>query len=758
MGKKKHPANRHKSKRGHREALVTRYREVKKRIPVDKDGNPLDTPKLPSERRALAKAMLEHTGGITTLEKAVKPDPDLVMAPPKSNNVLSFFGKKANKPANSDEFHKDAQEFIARERAVYKKWGERESLYISDKEREASDFRRLLEYVAAHPKGKNESPNIGTSKQPISMVHNPGISPNPIKPETEHGGYTDKVVSYHKRSRPIVVHNRMNREGQYKLYDPRIHAPSGLPISEFVTGKYKPVIKQQSTEVKHSAKATKRAWSAEEQLFTMLDMVPEEHWPMDHLKPFLFKDNKTGKWHVHTGQVRRAINKQEDRIINRAVTLAFIQHAQDTDEYIGVLEGENKFLHQENKLISFENAHYHQDEETKLELQRELYDWTPKGARVSARGIRSEDASKYATVYPKPPENVDKLVAEFKMFNSFLAYNGANEAFARMKYGDPAVAKRVEDECQRRIQERAEQARPKLEMLRLRSTFRQIPLLITLTKERDFMQRLSAKHSLVSREVYALKRMHKRNHKPRLVKSAHLSGLNIQITRFNTKTSVWMNGKRVTTDVREVHRTVPRVQVKQPTVNYRRYVDQLHSIRPISLYVQVQPTLNIGQPIVPVAHEQRIKRWEEWIDGCLSRDYQRQEEALEAVSYAKAQAEVELHREYLKKPINKAVGKVSGFFKKLKQVGDKDVIVTPWERRKREENTRILRERTENEIREQQKLEEKERREEAEREARRKARRDEKARRKAKERADQARNQEQKAIKQAAKKAFSIAH
>lgn len=765
MGKKskiRRQKKQNKSARGHVEQLTDRYRLKQTLVPVDKHGNeiedtPLAPPMMPSERRALAKAMLEQTGGTTSVEKSLQPEPD-VSPPPKATNVVSLCERRAANEEHKLTATQEAQATINYERMLYHQWSKDKSKrYFSERELYALEFRQLLEYAASHPNGRNDEPPTVKDEvqKPVSMVHNPGLSANPINPETEAGGYCE----VDKRARPVSVHNQRNRdqaEWYRKFGDmsskPSGKTPSGRLIREFTENIQPSQPPEKSTEVRRSKDWGRaklpgsngaRAWAAEDQLFTMIDMVPEEHWPMEHIEQFLFKGDD-GEWHVHTGKVRQAISNQEDRIINRAVTLAFIQHSEDQQEFIKHLESELKSLKTHFNILDFQYS----------TLIGEPTDHSVSGTAQYLRAKRNN----YATAYAKPPE-LGKLVAEFRVFNYLAGTVGINEAFSRFHYGTPDVAKMYEAEEERRIVERIEKAQPKLENLRLRAFLREVPLLIKLQRERDYMQQLSAKHSLVARETYALWKMHKRNHKPALVKKAYLSGLVIEQVRFHENWKVTMNGKAVVADVVDVTCHKYTTELKQPAHNYRREFDKQLKVRPRPTYEEVVPTACMkGVPVVLARLEDQVNRWQQWIDGCLDRDAERQAAELEAQQQAMLDAEVQRFKEIQNKPINKLVGNIIRGLTTLKRIGDKDVYVTKKERAEREENARILRERTENEIREQEKLAEKERREEAEREARRAARRSKRARKKAEKRAAQAEAEEQARLKAAAKKAFRSAH
>lgn len=754
-----------KSARGHVEQAVDRYRLKELWIPIDENGNEIEgqalapPPKmLPSERRALAKAMLEQTGGTTSVEKSLQPEPDVSPPPPKATNVVSLCERRAANEETKLSASQETQATINYERMLYHQWSkDKNKRYFSKKELYALEFRQLLEYAAAHPNGRNEEPPTVKAEvqKPISIVHNPGISANPINPETEAGGY--KVDN---RARSVSVHNQRNRdqaEWYRKFGDmsskPSGKTPSGRLIREFTENIQPSQPPEKSTEVRRSKDWGRaklpgsngaRAWAAEDQLFTMIDMVPEEHWPMEHIEQFLFKGDD-GKWHVHTGKVRQAISNQEDRIINRAVTLAFIQYGEDQQEFIKHLESELKSIKTHFNILDFQYSTL-------------IGEPTDHGVTGTVQYLRAKQ-NNYATAYAKPPEDVGKLVAEFGLFNKLVQTMGASEAYSRFHYGTPDVAKQVEAECQRRIEQRAAEAQPKMQMLRLKAFFRQVPVLIKLQRERDYMQQLSAKHILVARETYALRQMHKRNHKPALVKKAYLSGLVIEQVRFHEKWKVTMNGKDVVADVVDVtcHKYV--TALKQPAHNYRREFDKQLKVRPRPTYEEVVPTVCMkGVPVVLTRLEDHVNRWQQWVDQCLDRDAERQAAELEAQQQTALAAEVERFKEIQNKPINKLVGNIVRGLTTLKKIGDKDVYVTKKERAEREENARILRERTENEIREQEKLAEKERREEAEREARRADRRSKRARKKAEKRAAQAKAEEQARLKAAAKKAFRAAH
>jgi len=727
MGKKR-KGNRPTSKRGHDESSVNRYRQVTQLIPVNRDNEPIPVP-----RKELAKAMLDVTGKKKTgAEQSYQPEPE------QPKNVVSLCERR--KAANNVEYStsQEAKANINYDRLLFHEWSKAKGKrYVSEKEAQAWEFRRLLEYSAAHPEGRNypddadlNKPKVKTKAKakPISTVHNPGISSTPI----EYGGYTP---SNRYRARPIVVHNRMNREGQFILYDPRIHAPSGLPIKEFTEGKYAPPkTQQQSTEVPPSVTKdwgakrvsdSPRAWAAEDQLRLMIDEVPEEHWPMDHIGQFLFQ-NDNGSWHVHTGKVRTAISKQEDRIINRAVTLAFIAKSQDQDEMITALEAEVEGLQAQRRILEFQVTRQSGEE----------LDWTPQGARQS---VREMDKAR-ATANAKPPTK-EQLVAEQQRLQEQIDSIDATEA---------------------------EETQAKMQMLRLNTLFRQVPFLIW--KTRDHWRSAKARPLFnVVKERQAHRRMVSSAKRAEYTQRVNLSGLVIYLANEHwSKVKLTTDGKQFvppTEHYVEVRATsVPRlIAYGADDINYKRVINKVVGVMNLPIrYQPIEPT-NLVLGDKPVYAEcdntnARMKRWAKWLPGCEERDLDRQQQHEEQVALDARQESVERSREVMRKPLNRAINKVSLALTKVWQFGQRDVYVTPTERYKREENERILRERTRNEIEAQQKLDEQQRREEAEREQRRAARREERRRKKDQKRNESAKQAEARLAKEAAKAAFRRAH
>lgn len=770
MGKKKGKGNKPTSKRGHNESSVNRYRQVTALIPVNRDNEPISVP-----RKQLAKAMLDVTGSKTTRAEQATSPPE----PKQPKNVVSLCERR--NAANNVEYSasSEAKATINYERLLYHGWSENsDKVYVSESERNARELHDLIERSAAHPNGKNavegkderiaahaarvsarkaevKAQKATAKKQkPISMVHNPGVS--------------SIAITHTPDAKPSLT--QIERAEWYRKFGDMSarspgKTPSGRLIREFTEGKYAPPETQQSTEVPRSKDwgvvqdkykpkglvAVPNAWSAEDQLLTMMSIVDEELWPAQ-IKPYVFNDN--GTWRIHTGKVRASVRDQEDRTISRAVALAMINHVKEFDGELAALTAENQFLLQENKLLSYELAHYTGDKESKEELAKEigqLKDWTPQGSRQTAREISNNFLS--ATEYAKPPE-ITKLVAEFKLFNAFVDSNGTNEAYSRFKYGSPDAANAVEAECQRRIKERNAEVQGKMQSLRLRSLTRQVPLLIKLTKEHDFMQRLSKANNGKDREFNLLRSMHKRNHAKPTNQTMYLSGLIIhQTNRFCSDFKITMNGKRVLTDVVEITCTPPVTRLKEPPVNYLRIINKVCTVMSLATYRQCKPTvmlLSNDRGDVYEYDSPRMRRWEKWFPLCEGRDIDRQQAELEQAEVEVSQRREEHHREVMRKPLNRAINKLSQGVKKLWDIGQTEVYVSKKELAQREENKRICRERTENEIREQNKLEEKAKQDEIRREERRERNRAYKARKKA----EKAKAAELRAAKEAAKAAY----
>lgn len=718
MGKKR-KGNRPTSKRGHDESSVNRYRQVTSLIPVNRDNEPIPVP-----RKELAKAMLEVTGQKTThAEQSYQPEPQ------QPDNVVSLCDRR--KAANVESFDnkQEAQANINYDRLLFHEWSQSKGKrYVSKREAEAWEFRRLLEYSASHPKGRNYPDDADLNKpkakkqKPISTVHNPGISSERI----EYGGYSP---SSRYRARPIVVHNRMNREGQVILYDPRIHAPSGLPIKEFTEGKYAPPKTQQSTEVHRSAVSKPKStanttWTTEDQLYLMLDMVPEEHWPMAQLRDYLFQDDN-GKWHVHTGKVRTAVSNSEDRGIHRAITLAFIRKVEDQEDYITALEADQQGLQAQFRNLEFL---YTRTEGKEL-------DWTPQGARKS---VREMDKARQATTNAKSPTK-HELVAEQQRIQQQLDQIEAEETLAAQK---------------------------KMQMLRLRILFKQVPVLIAKTNDH---WRSAKPRPLfnVTKERQAHRRMVRSAKRAEYQQRVNLSSLTIYLSNTHwQKMKITTNGKTfvpptehyVETRAIDVPRLLPRSEV-----NYLRVINKAVGAMNLPVrYQPIEPTYLLFNDQVEYSEcdntTARMRRWAKWLPVCEERDTDRQQQEQEKAALDARQECVERNREVMSKPINRIINKVSLVLEKAWQFGQRDVYVTPTERAKREENERILRERTRNEIEAQQKQDEQDRREEAEREARRAARREERRRKKDQKRAAKAQAEEQAAAKAAAREAFKRAH
>ena len=540
-----------------------------------------------------------------------------------------------------------------------------------------------------------------------------------------------------KRARAITTHNQRNAAWYRKFGDmsskPSGKTPSGRLIREFTEGKYAPpkTQQQQSTEVPPSVTKdwgakrvsdSPRAWAAEDQLRLMIDEVPEEHWPMDHIGQFLFQ-NDNGSWHVHTGKVRTAISKQEDRIINRAVTLAFIAKSQDQDDQIIALEADVQGLQSQQRILEFQYS-------------RLIGEPVDNGVMGTAQYLRHKNA----TANAKPPTK-EQLVAE--------------------RHRITAQIEEIEAE------EEA-QAQRKMEMIRLRILFKQVPYLIWQTKDHWRSAKPRRMHNVVA-ERKAHRRMVSKAQRAEYTQRVNLSGLVIHLSNTHwSKLKITTDGKQFvpptenTVEVRAT--TVPRLMAYgTDDINYKRVINKAVGVMNLPVrYQPIEPTHLLwgDQPEYAECDNTnaRMRRWAKWLPLCEERDNDRQQQQEEQAALDARQECVERNREVMSKPFNRIINKVSLVLEKAWQFGQRDVYVTPTERVKREENERILRERTRNEIEAQQKLDEEQRREEAEREQRRAARREERRRKKDQKRNESAKQAEARLAKEAAKAAFRRAH
>jgi len=555
--------------RKHDENKTIRYRLKKELIRVDRNNKPI-----PVDRRKIAEAMLEQGG--TPPEAAITPDiPDNVVslcarrAAGPATPLVPKDTRGSSEPSEQSLAHKElvaeVRQRINYDRVLFASWsnergGSNAATWgrknVGDNEMFAMELRRLSEYKASHPGGKNPAPSTEEAQEQtaVSMMHNPGIKAKPI----EHGGYAPKAA------------RTLDRKFWDMSAKPAGKTPSGRLIREFTEGKYAPP-KSEETPVVYttptrdwgkaandeSHTVTTNMWSAEDQLRMMINTVDRIHWPRQ-LDKFLFESD--GKWHIHTGLVRQAVKDSEDRVIHAGVALALMQHTKDSDEELLALTTENNMLSQELKFVEHELAITLHDDSSAEEIKKELY----------------------GTAIAKPPKDAGQLLSEFKVFKQLLEADnggGALMAFSRYVYPNTNVHEIIKEEADHVCAERQRAFQDRLRMLRLKKFFRQVPAMLEINKLRNMANRARTKATLAG-EVQALRNM-RRTAAKRAAESCSIyySRLNIAVSSPDFKVTV--NGRDKThgsVEMRCINRRVnPTEWSNRPKVGLRK----LDSVRAI---------------------------------------------------------------------------------------------------------------------------------------------------------------------------------
>lgn len=464
MSKKKHPTNKRKSMRGHQEGNVIRFLEKKDLIRVDREGNPLNrgapintfdknwlsgqllsdisAPPIIPTRTSLPNNVTSITKGKPKVDKPVSQTGNEaeVVKPPTLTTKHGWLHDKHLATAEFRGWSRVTKE-IGRTKTAAEVWtkddkGKLHSLSLDHQRELSKQGRTKLKF-----------------KSPPSTVHNPFLTPD-----------ASSWSASNQDAAPICLLNERNRNRDVVLY-----APSGLPISEFITGKYKPQNAVVYTTVDALPPTPTRDWRASNDK-TYDTSVKVRRTP--DLNSWAYKTNGMVQWfinhvepqnwptHVHnfvswndggpvinTGAINKAASHPEtELILVSELNSGLEQDWKMIDSALSDAQSENNLLRQELKLTQQELAQ---------EVQRNKlmeYDIAMRNGEAPEIIRDSYDIIKPKT--PDVPDDADVMLAQFNVYQSFVKCDGPEHAFARYVYGDPRLGEVIRDHADMRCNQR----------------------------------------------------------------------------------------------------------------------------------------------------------------------------------------------------------------------------------------------------------------------------------------------------------------
>lgn len=460
---KKGKGNKAKSLRGHVEQNVLRFREKKELIRVDRDGNPINK-NLPYN--VMNKAWL--------LDEAFRAPPVDHTKTPPPDNVTSITSGNKEKPKVNKPVSKSGNEAEKIQHNTTN--GTNTHGWLHDKALAASEFkhwsrvskelgRNCVELWTKDDKGKLHSDSLDLQRKRSKDGHNrlkfdkpPSTVENPFLKKPEHGGYATDA-----QARPVTVHNQQNRKLDRKFWDMSAKhvpkAPSGMPISEFVTGRYKPPEKavvyttppptptrdwRASNDSHYRAEpivTTASEWARKTKASVQwfINHVEVQNWPT-HIHNFV-------RWVAdgpvpNTGAINKAASHPETELIlmrnlNDGLQKDWHMLDQallDSQSEANLLRQELHATRNEVKLLEFELAHHTGDTESIAEISKELNIVEPKP--------------------PQVPDDADTMLRELRMYQAFERVYGPEHAFARFVYKDPTLGQVMREHADRQAAHR----------------------------------------------------------------------------------------------------------------------------------------------------------------------------------------------------------------------------------------------------------------------------------------------------------------
>ncbi|QDP51687.1 MAG: hypothetical protein Tp1100MES1331091_55 [Prokaryotic dsDNA virus sp.] len=462
---KKSKGNKQKSARGHIEGNVIRWREKKELIRVDKDGKPIKkgSPINTFDKNWLSGQLLSDISAPPVIPRRESPP----------SNVTSIAAAREKKAEASKPVSQSGNEAEVVKTAHATKHG-----WLHDKALAMSEFKhwsRLSKEIGrqrcgSEPwvkrKGKLSSPSLEAAREAAQNGHKgliklrfkkpPSITHNPLLKAEEHGGYS----VFEKKHKPLDPKFYMppKQTGSAGM------APSGLPIRVFTEGgKYAP---PESSVVYTTGlpPTPTRDWRASNDahyrakpVVSVHDWAVKTHglvqWFINHVEPQNWPAhvNNFVTWRdggplVNTGAINEAASHPEtELLLVKSLNQGLEKDWRMIDSALADAVSENNLLRQEL-------------EATKDELKAERQANNLMEYELSHRQGKSPDQVRLDYVVksqtPSIPDDVDGMLFQYRMFQSFSRMDGQEVAFARFVYGDPRLGEVMRDHADMRCKER----------------------------------------------------------------------------------------------------------------------------------------------------------------------------------------------------------------------------------------------------------------------------------------------------------------
>lgn len=452
---KKRKGNKPTSARGHEEGNVIRWREKVDLIRVDRKGRPIKSP-IPVntfDRNWLAQNLID-TGS------------HVLSSPPKPPDNVSKMSDHRPKPKPKPEVTAGNEaESLPPDK------GKQDYAFLHNKSMAVDEFRhwsrlskeigRSSPVVWVKIDGKLSSPDLELQRQRSKDGHS--------KPKLKFKSPPSSVHNPMISASPIVVHNKRLRAAVHS----KGLSPSGKPISTFTVGQIKtienPVVYTTKWPFVKEVKATavtpptaSRHWhgkAANDGDITHLHRTPDvksiEHqlnsevqWFINHVEPqnwpthvHNFAHWKSGGPTPNTG----AINKAAAEWGERYALMKAMYHGLHNDwkmldsalamsnQEVSLLRQELEAERQANSLMEYDIAMRNGED--------------PETVRDSYNIIKPKT--------PDVPDDADVMLAQFKVYQSFVKCDGPEHAFARYVYGDPRLGEVIRDQADMKAAHRA---------------------------------------------------------------------------------------------------------------------------------------------------------------------------------------------------------------------------------------------------------------------------------------------------------------
>lgn len=462
---KKPKGNKQKSARGHVEGNVIRWREKKELIRVDKDGKPIKkgSPINTFDKNWLSGQLLSDISAPPVIPRRE--------APP--SNVTSIAAAREKKAEVSKPVSQSGNEAEVVKTVHATKHG-----WLHDKALAMSEFKhwsRLSKEIGrqrcgSEPwvkrKGKLSSPSLEAAREAAQNGHKglaklrfkkpPSINHNPLLKTEEHGGYS----VFEKKHKPLDPKFYMppKQTGSAGM------APSGLPIRVFTEGgKYAP---PESSVVYTTGlpPTPTRDWRASNDAhYRAKPVIHSDHMPLIGQVQWYVDNVDVQKWPMPMYRfVKFSPNSDKPVIDNDAIN----QVSKDPQAELNVMKAMLSGIQRQYRMIdialldsqSEANLLRQELEATQAELKAERQANNLMEYELSHRQGKSPDQVRLDYVVksqtPSIPDDVDGMLFQYRMFQSFSRMDGQEVAFARFVYGDPRLGEVMRDHADMRCKER----------------------------------------------------------------------------------------------------------------------------------------------------------------------------------------------------------------------------------------------------------------------------------------------------------------